>query len=146
MRILFLIGRIVYGGFFLTAGFNHFTHHRALARMVGAGGIPLPELAVIGSGLLIFLGGASLLAGVFPRVGSLLIIIFLLVVTPLAHGFWAHSGNPQQFADDLNNFTKNAGLLGAAMMMLIIPRPWPFSVGGLMRSRVGEASLKQRGA
>lgn len=124
MNTLFLVGRILFGGFFFAAGLNHFTHHAAMARMVARGGIPMPELAVIGSGLLIFVGGASILLGCRLRVGCLLIIIFLAVVTPLAHNFWAHC-NPAQRAGDLNNFTKNAGLLGGALMMLIVPRHGP---------------------
>lgn len=68
---------------------------------------------MIGSGLLIFVGGTSILVGFQPRVGCLLIILFLAVLTPLARNFWAHS-NPAQRADDQNNFTKNAGLLGGA--------------------------------
>jgi putative oxidoreductase len=90
MRLRSLVGRILFGGFFFAAGWNHFMHHAAMARMVGRGGIPMPELAVIGSGLLIFLGGASILFGLWPRVGCLL-IAFLVVVTPLAHNFWAES-------------------------------------------------------
>jgi uncharacterized membrane protein YphA (DoxX/SURF4 family) len=117
---------------FLASGFNHLTHHAGMARMVAAGGIPHPELAVIGSGLMILLGGASIMLGIWPRIGACLIIIFLAVVTPLAHNFWAHT-NPQQRADDLNNFTKNAALLGGAMAMLIIAEPWPYSLGDLLR-------------
>jgi putative oxidoreductase len=136
MKILFLIGRILFGGFFLTAGLNHLMHHAAMAKMVAGGGIPLPELAVIGSGLLILFGGASILLGAWPRVGGWLIIIFLVIVTPLAHQFWADT-NPAARADDLNNFTKNMGLLGGAMMMLMIPQPWPCSIGSrLTRPKV----------
>ncbi len=40
MKILFLIGRILFGGFFLTSGLNHFIHHVAMARMVAAGVSP----------------------------------------------------------------------------------------------------------
>jgi putative oxidoreductase len=135
MDSLFLLGRILFGGFFFAAGLNHFIHHAAMSRMVAHGGIPMPELAVIGSGVLIFVGGASILLGYQPRVGCLLIILFLAVVTPLAHNFWAHS-NPAQRADDLNNFTKNAALLGGALMMLMLPRPWPWGVDALL-ARMG---------
>jgi putative oxidoreductase len=129
MKILFLIGRILFGGFFLSAGLNHFVHHAAMAKMVARAGIPLPELAVVGSGLLIFLGGACILLGSWPRVGGWLIIIFLVIVTPMAHHFWADT-NPAARADDLNNFAKNVGLIGGAMMMLMIPQPWSYAIGG----------------
>jgi putative oxidoreductase len=134
MKVLFLIGRILFGGFFLTSGLNHFIHHAAMARMVAAGGQPLPELSIIGSGLLIFLGGTSILLGAWPRVGSVLIIIFLLVVTPIAHAFWTDT-NSSARAEDINDFSKNVGLLGGAMMVLIISQPWPFSITGRVTRR-----------
>jgi uncharacterized membrane protein YphA (DoxX/SURF4 family) len=127
MNTVFLIGRIVFGGFFFGAGLNHLTHHAAMARMVAKGGIPMPELAVIGSGLMILLGGASILLGWYPRVGCLLIAVFLAVVTPLAHNFW-NTTTPAQRADALNNFTKNAGLFGGALMAMMVSTPWPWSV------------------
>ncbi|HXZ82033.1 MAG TPA: DoxX family protein [Terriglobales bacterium] len=136
MKVLLLLGRLLFGGFFLGSGLNHFVHHTALAEMVAAAGYPLPELAVIGSGVLIFLGGASILLGAWPRVGAWLIVIFLVFVTPLVNNFWADVNNPQQFADDLNNFTKNVGLLGGVLMSLFIQQPWPYSVDEMVsRSR-----------
>ena len=131
MRVLFLVGRILLGGFFLGAGVNHFIHHSAMAHMVAAAGYPFAELAVIGSGTLVFLGGTSILLGAWPRIGAWLIVIFLVFVTPLVNNFWADTNNPQQFADDLNNFTKNVGLLGGVMMSLFIQQPWPYSIDEL---------------
>jgi putative oxidoreductase len=127
MKAVFLIGRIVFGGFFFVAGWNHLTHHAAMARMVARGGIPMPELAVIGSGLMILIVGASILLGWYPRTGCVLIAIFLAVVTPLAHNFWnTHTAAEQ--GEALNNFTKNAGLFGGALMAMMISTPWPWSV------------------
>jgi len=100
MKALFLIGRIILGGFFLMSGLGHLTHHAAMAPLVAAKGIPFPDLAVIVSGLLIVLGGASIMLVAWPRVGIGLIIIFLVVVSPIAHNFWAAS-NPNERTDDL---------------------------------------------
>ncbi len=131
MKVLFLIGRIVFGGFFLTSGFSDLRHYRFFVPLVAASGVPFPRFAVIFAGLLIFLGGISIVLGLWPRAGICLIILFLVLVTPIAHAFWAHS-NRQQHADDLNNFTKNMGLLGGSLMMLVIPQPWPYSVSSVI--------------
>jgi hypothetical protein len=40
----------------------------------------------------------------------------LLVATPIAHAFWADT-NPSARAEDINNFSKNVGLLRGAMMV-----------------------------
>jgi putative oxidoreductase len=128
MRILFLLGRVVFGGFFLTSGLMDLRHSAKFAPLVGASGVPFPHLAVIVAGLLITLGGMSIILGLWPRLGAALIVLFLVLVTPIAHNFWAHRSNRRQYADDLNNFTKNLGLLGATLMIMTMPQPWPYSI------------------
>ncbi|PYV70353.1 MAG: hypothetical protein DMG97_19495 [Acidobacteria bacterium] len=58
----------------------------------------------------------------------------LLVATPIAHAFWAGT-NPSARAEDINNFSKNVGLLRGAMMVLIVSHPWPYSVTGMVTRR-----------
>jgi len=132
MKVLYLIGRIRFGGFFLTSGFLDLTHYRLFVPLVAANGVPFPRFAVILASLLILLGGVSIVLGLWPRAGICLIALFLVLVTPIAHAFWAHS-NRQQHADDLNNFTKNMGLLGGRLMLLVIPQPWPYKLTSVIR-------------
>jgi putative oxidoreductase len=126
--VLLLIGRILYGGFFLISGMNHFTRISSYKQYVGSKGIPAPSLAVVGSGLLIFLGGLSVLLGLWPYVGLLLIAIFLVGTTPTMHAFWKVSEPMAKMADQIN-FMKNLALLGAALAMVAIPQPWPLALG-----------------
>ncbi|MGH9195245.1 MAG: DoxX family protein, partial [Acidimicrobiia bacterium] len=128
MASLFLIGRILFGGYFLYNGVNHFINHGMLAQYAASKGVPAPDLAVTFSGLLLLVGGASILLGVWPRIGAFLIIVFLLGVTPMMHNFWAVS-DPTARMSDMINFTKNMALLGAALSLMIIPEPWPLSLG-----------------
>src|SRR2546428_14085651 len=72
MQYLFLGGRVLYGGFFLLAGIDHFRHVAMMTPYAAAKGIPAPRLGVLGSGSLIFLGGLSVLVGVRPTMGVLL--------------------------------------------------------------------------
>ena len=80
-----------------------------------------------GTGLLIFAGGFSILLGFQPRLGVAAIVLFLVPVTLMMHAFWAQEGAAR--ASNLVNFTKNLALLGSALMFLLIPRPWPLSLG-----------------
>ena len=41
--------------------------------------------------------------------------------------FW-NIADPAQRLGEVINFTKNAALMGAALMMLSLPRPWPYSL------------------
>jgi putative oxidoreductase len=129
VRYLFLLGRILYGGFFLRNAYNHFTGVSAMAPYAGSKGVPAPSAAILGSGLLLALGGLSILLGVKPKLGILCVVLFLLPVTFTMHNYWADR-DPQARQMNQIQFNKNIGLLGAALMLLAIPEPWWFSFGG----------------
>jgi putative oxidoreductase len=128
MPYVFLAGRVLYGGFFLFAGIDHFRHVGMMTPYAGAKGIPAPRLGVLGSGLLVVLGGLSVLLGVRPTWGVVLLTVFLLPTSFLMHNYWAAT-DPSVRQLDLINFKKNMALLGAAWMLLLIPQPWPLSLG-----------------
>ncbi len=127
MQYLFLAGRVLYGGFFLLAGIDHFRHVQMMTPYAGAKGIPAPRLAVLGAGVVIVLGGLSVLLGVRPTWGVLLLTIFLVPTSFLMHNYWAAT-DPSVRLLDVTNFKKNIALLGAAWMLLFIPQPWPLSL------------------
>jgi len=57
------------------------------------------------------------------------ITLFFLGVTFKMHNFWAVE-DPQWRMVEMVNFLKNLALMGSAWMFLLIPTPWPFSLGG----------------
>jgi putative oxidoreductase len=127
-NIAFLLGRIIAGGYFLMNAFNHFTKLGMMSGYAKSKGTPAPGLAVGGTGVLLLLGGASLLLGYHPTAGAILLVIFLLGVSFLMHNFWAVQ-EPQAKMMEMVNFMKNMGLLGLVLMTVAIPRPWPMSLG-----------------
>lgn len=126
-QYLFLAGRVLYGGFFLLAGIDHFRHVGMMTPYAASKGIPAPRLGVLGSGLLLILGGLSILLGVRPAWGVLFLTLFLLPTSFLMHNYWAAT-DPSVRQMDQTNFKKNIALLGAAWMLLLIPQPWPLSL------------------
>ena len=127
MDVLFVAGRILFGGFFVLSGIRHFQHLAMMAAFTGSKGFPAPKVAVVGSGLLIIAGGLSILLGVRPAWGVALISAFLIPVTLVMHQYWKHT-DPMMRINDQVNFLKNVALLGAAWMLLMIPQPWPISL------------------
>jgi putative oxidoreductase len=127
--IAFLVGRILIGGFFLIAGINHFAHLNMMAGYAKMKGTPAPTLAVGGSGILLLLGGASLLLGFHHTIGVALLVIFLLPTTFMIHNFWAIQ-DPQARMNEIAHFQKNIAILGLLLMTLLLPRPWPMSLNG----------------
>jgi len=128
----FLIGRILVGCYYLQAAFHHFTNVGHLSRAAAAHGVPAPEVAIIGAGVLLLVAGLSFLLGAFPRLGVAAIVLFLVPVTLIMHAFWADI-DPMQRQANIVNFSKNVGLLGSSLMFLAVPRPWPYSVERRLR-------------
>jgi len=128
-NVIFLVGRILVGGFFVFNAFHHFKNINMMAGFSRSKGVPAPKLAVGGSGILLLLGGLSLLLGFHPSIGALLLVIFLLGVSFTMHNFWA-SQDPQAKMGDMIHFMKNFAMIGFLLMTFAIPRPWPYSVGG----------------
>jgi putative oxidoreductase len=123
MTYLFVLGRILFGGFFVLGGLNHFQHLGMMAGYAGSKGVPAAKPGVIVSGLLIIIGGLLIIVGWHVRIGIAAIVLFLVPVTFLMHNYWAET-DPMQRMNQRVNFQKNLALLGAALMMLMIPRPW----------------------
>lgn len=124
VEILFLVGRVLYGGFFVMSGMKHFTQMPMMAGYAQSKGVPAPKLAVGGSGLLLVLGGLGVLLGAYVQIALLFVALFLIPVTFQMHSYWKESDPNMKMSNEVN-FWKNIALLGAALVMLIIPVPWP---------------------
>jgi putative oxidoreductase len=79
-------------------------------------GVPLAQILVPVSGVLAGLGGLSILLGYRAKMGAWLIAIFLLVVTPIMHNFWAVA-DPAIAQAQMINFLKNVAMLGGALLI-----------------------------
>ena len=127
MRLPFLIGRAIFGGFFVMNGIHHFQKTREISEYVASKNLPKPDLAVRATGVMLLLGGASILLGIKPKIGTAAVIGFLAGVSPLMHDFWRRE-NPEQCRSELVNFTKNMALAGGAAALMGVEEPWPVSV------------------
>jgi putative oxidoreductase len=127
MNIAFLTGRIIFGGYWLMAAVNHFKNLARMSEYATGKGTPFPKLAVTGTGALLLVGGLSMLLGVDVPIGIVLLIVFLVGVSVQMHSFWKVD-DAQLKQVDIINFTKNMALIGALLMFLLLPRPWPMSL------------------
>ncbi len=126
MRVPFLLGRLIFGGYFIMSGINHFKQKKQMAEYAAAKKVPKPDVAVQATGAMLILGGASILLGIKPKLGSAAIIGFLAGVSPVMHDFWNEPG--EQRMKDMINFTKNMALVGGATALMGVEEPWPASV------------------
>lgn len=117
MNIVFWIGRILVGVFFLFNAFNHFAQVNMLSGYAQSKGVPAPKLAVLGSGLLLAIGGLSILFWQYLFWGMLALVLFFVPVTFMMHDFWKVEDQQAKMAE-MVNFMKNMALLGFALIIM----------------------------
>lgn len=127
MKAPFLIGRMLFGGFFLYAGINHLRNHKSMAPYAEAKGVPAPEAAVTLAAIPLLLGGASFMLGVKPKLGAAALLTFLGGVSPVMHDFWRNE-DPNERTTNMIMFMKNVALAGGALAVMGIEEPWEASV------------------
>jgi len=127
MDIVLLVGRILFGGFFIVSGLNHFQNVGMMSGYAGSKNVPFPRLAVIGSGVMLVAGGASVLLGIVPVVGLLVLVLFLLSTLATMHDFW-NLKDPQQRAAEQVNFLKNVALIGASLALVYGASDWALAL------------------
>jgi uncharacterized membrane protein YphA (DoxX/SURF4 family) len=127
MLIAFLIARIVLGAYWLQVAYNHIFKSAGLVGYAGMKGVKQAKAAVIGTGVLALLGGLSILLGIRPHYGIILLVIFLLGVSLKMHAHWKETDPMQKMSESIN-FKKNLALAAAILALAMIAQPWPLSL------------------
>ncbi|MEX2189956.1 MAG: DoxX family protein, partial [Bacteroidota bacterium] len=84
-----LVARILFSMVFIANGLmGHFGSLDAMAQYAAMKGVPAAEITVILTGVMIVLGGLSILLGVYVRIGALLLVLFLVPTALIIHNFW----------------------------------------------------------
>lgn len=126
-EIIFFIGRILLGGYFLFNAYSHLFKTKDLTAYAEMKKVPMAKAAVIVSGLLLLFGGYTIITGVQVTAGIAALALFFIPVTFSMHAFWQEEGQMRMI--DQVQFMKNLAILGAVLMLLAIPVPWPVSIG-----------------
>ena len=124
MRAPFLLGRLLFGGYFIFSGINHFKQTRELSQY-SAYGFANPHGRAFdywGTDLITDATGNDSYFG--PAFSGYL---EYPLKHPKMHDFWKQE-EPQQRMNDMINFTKNLALAGAATALMGVEEPWPASV------------------
>ncbi len=104
-------------------GYNHFKNLEMLTGYAQSKKVPIPKIAVLMTGLMMFLGGLGILLGIYVQLSVLLLSLFLIGTLIKMHRYW-EVADPMARMGEHVNFYKNLGLLGAILMLLAIPLPW----------------------
>lgn len=135
MDIIFIVGRILFALIFINSGFAHFAQREAMTGYAQFKKVPAAKLAVPLTGLMILLGGLSVVLGFWVDFGALLLAAFLVVSAFMMHNFWTMDDATQKMNETVA-FFKNLSMAGAALIIFAI-----VANGGDLGAGLGDISL-----
>jgi putative oxidoreductase len=108
-----LLGRIPLSILFILSGFAKLTAISGTAQWFGSIGLPLPTVVAVGAGLVELFGGLAILVGFQTRIVAIVLAIFTLAATAIAH---------LNFADQIQllMLQKNLGLTGGFILLAVL--------------------------
>jgi putative oxidoreductase len=120
-----LLGRVLLAAMFVISGFEKITGFAGTAGYIAAKGLPLPEVLTAIAIAIEVGGGVAILLGWKTRWAAVALAVFLIVITPIFHGYW--SAPAAEAMQQQINFLKNSSILGGVLLLLSFG-PGRFSV------------------
>jgi uncharacterized membrane protein YphA (DoxX/SURF4 family) len=115
--IIVLIGRVLFSVFFIRSGIGHVRRHQDMGDYARSAQFPAPSVAGWPAGVWLLAASLSIVLGIWPDVGSLMIGVFVVPAGLYFHRFWTLEDAAQRQMQ-AGNFFRNVGLLGASLAML----------------------------
>lgn len=117
MDIVFFVGRLVLGLFFVMKGVNHFQAREGLTAYAQSKKLPAPAAGVVLSGIVMLLAGLSLVFGVYVEIALWALAVLMLLIAITMHKFWAET-DPGARSNEKISFMNNMAHMGALLMLL----------------------------
>ncbi len=120
-----LIGRVALAAMFVISGVGKITGFADTSGFIASKGLPMADVLTVAAIIIEFGGGLAIVFGWMTRWAALALAIFLVVITPIFHNYWAMPAD-QQMIDQIM-FLKNLSVFGA-MLLLYAFGPGRYSI------------------
>jgi putative oxidoreductase len=111
-----LFGRVLLAAMFVISGYGKIAGFEGTAGYIADKGLPLPQVLAAFAILIELGGGLAILLGWKTRWAALAVAVFLIVITPIFHAYWAAA--PAEMMGQEINFMKNVSILGGVLLLL----------------------------
>lgn len=108
-----LVGRILLGIIFVVGGWGKITGFDGTVGYMHAYNVPMTQVLAILAIIIELGGGILLIVGWKARWAALALFVFVLIVTPIFHGFWAVPDDQKQL--QMIMFLKNLAIMGGML-------------------------------
>jgi len=116
--VLILIGRIMLAWVFVGVAYGAIINFTGSVAYFTSQKLVPPELWTWIALLIEILISVSLILGIGTRFGAILVFVFVVVATAIAHRYWEYPAGPQQIGQ-YNNFLKNISIMGGALAIFV---------------------------
>ena len=117
--ILMLLGRLAVCSFFLWTAFEKVKHWNAAADCMRKKKVPYVSYVLPTVIALQAVGGLLLLVGFYPRLGALLLLIYMVPHVYKIHDFWNVKEGDERTIEKLY-FMKDVAIIGGLLVLLAI--------------------------
>ncbi len=126
-----LIGRLLMAALFLVPGIPlALGGHVGFSKYLAGLGVPYPEIMAMVAAAIEVIVPIALILGILPRISALVLIVFVIVATALAHRYWDYPA--EQMGNQRNHFLKNIAVIGG-LLFYYASGPGAFALGGRSR-------------
>lgn len=129
---LLFVGRIFMSLIFVIAGGVKIIDFNQTALLIHSMGVPMSEVALVVAIVLELGGGLLLFLGLYTRLASLLLLVFVVLVTYYFHSFWEYQGPAQ--VSNIHHFLKNLFIFGG-LLYTFVHGAGKFSLDKVCRKR-----------
>ncbi|MEL6352057.1 MAG: DoxX family protein [Cyanobacteria bacterium J06627_28] len=105
-----LIARTFLAVIFINSGIGKISNFAGTQQQIASAGLPLAALVTVFTIAFQLLGGAALIAGYKAKIGSILLLLFLVPATLVFH-------NPLVDPTQMTQFLKNLAIIGGLLMV-----------------------------
>jgi len=111
-----LIGRVLIAFIFLQSGYDKVLNYGKSVTLMTQKGVPMAELLIIPTIIILLAGGLMILLGWYARWGALALIVLVIPATLYFHSYWTYA--PVQQLNQFHHFAKNLAILGALFYIM----------------------------
>jgi putative oxidoreductase len=133
-----LLGRLALGVIFVKSGLQKLLALGAFAASLAGRGIPQSSFWAVVGATVEFVGGVLIVTGLKTRYASLLLILFVIVATGIAHRYWEFAEAAARRTHE-SQFFKNLSIIGG-LVLLYATGSGRFGLDAVLRRRGGGAA------
>ena len=127
MDIVLLVARVLFAFMFLGSGINHLKQADAMAGYAQFKKVPMPKLSVQLSGVVMLLGGLSVILGIWTDIGAIALAVLLVLMAVKMHDYWNADEASKQ--TEMIAFMKNISMAGGALFLFAVAAQADSNIG-----------------